>query len=387
MPKDFFAQKPGTFVASASPLNAKPDSIQSPAVSDQIKAERGSSQTRLRYKVQRGETIEDIARERLGDERLVPLIVTINRSTLNYHVVDGQRRAYVVADQFVWLPCRDEIETFTKHLIAFTRNPAFAQSQPGQPHSSGAMSLLQVATQMFQNWSTSSNASNHDEFDPPHSADPAPTKPDLEFTPEITERRCYRVGLGETLKSVALRDPAMQDERFWRLLASLNGLPVETDPQGNPVAHLVRGQYIVLPNQTEIAEFQILDRLARAAHGHSSRQRRAEDHKPIDCTPHSQGAVREWCEDLSDYCRLVVRQEPRGFSVMLEANMMQRWIGLASYSTSGGRTVRSIVCPFKAVEDMTVDLPIDVAFQLAREDFRRNWHLYYNAYFIQQHPA
>jgi hypothetical protein len=81
-------------------------------------------------------------------------------------------------------------------------------------------------------------------------------KSDLVSEPKeaAQEQRSIRTRLGETLRSIALRD--LNDVRNWQLLAEKNNLPTDTDSKGNPVAALQRGMILTLPNASEIENFQ-----------------------------------------------------------------------------------------------------------------------------------
>ncbi|HEY9867799.1 MAG TPA: hypothetical protein V6D08_01210, partial [Candidatus Obscuribacterales bacterium] len=66
----------------------------------------------------------------------------------------------------------------------------------------------------------------------------------------------YTVRLGDTLKSVAIKHPALQDVHLWKLLAEVNGLSTDTDVKGAPVAQLKRGSVIMIPPPQEIEEYR-----------------------------------------------------------------------------------------------------------------------------------
>jgi hypothetical protein len=66
----------------------------------------------------------------------------------------------------------------------------------------------------------------------------------------------YVCRLGDTLRSLAMRHPALKDHTLWRLVAEVNGLSTETDDKGNPVAELKRGTSIVLPSAEEITRYR-----------------------------------------------------------------------------------------------------------------------------------
>jgi len=65
----------------------------------------------------------------------------------------------------------------------------------------------------------------------------------------------YNVRLGDTLRSIAVRHPALRDVSLWRLLAEINNLPTDADEHGVPRAQLKRGTTLVLPSQEQIEAY------------------------------------------------------------------------------------------------------------------------------------
>src|SRR5262249_11686142 len=66
----------------------------------------------------------------------------------------------------------------------------------------------------------------------------------------------YHVRLGDTLRSVAMKHPALNDVSLWKLLAEKNGLPTTQDARGVPTTVLQRGSILELPTPQEIAEYK-----------------------------------------------------------------------------------------------------------------------------------
>jgi hypothetical protein len=201
---------------------------------------------------------------------------------------------------------------------------------------------------------------------------------------QISDRRCYHVRLGETLQSVALRDPLMQDARLWKLLAEINGLPTELDQQKRPVAKLARGQYLVLPTAAEVVEYRKLNRFSDTTP--SGRP------ASILCAPDSgvpalknnsaTGAAVE-AEKLSDICR-VVTINGTICSIILQIQHGGRWVTVSRYDCGNLGTARSIFHQSGTVATFKVDLPMDVAIDMAKEDYRRNFNLYCEVHFSKK---
>lgn len=74
-------------------------------------------QHRTKYLVKDGDTLESIAQEKLGDSRLVQLLITINRVLVNYRLEGELKVAYVVPNQYLWLPTDHELEVHKKNFF------------------------------------------------------------------------------------------------------------------------------------------------------------------------------------------------------------------------------------------------------------------------------
>jgi hypothetical protein len=68
-------------------------------------------------------------------------------------------------------------------------------------------------------------------------------------------REVYTVRSGETLRSIALRHPQLNDLKFWPLIAQVNSFPTLMDNTGRPKALLQNGQKIFMPTIDEISAF------------------------------------------------------------------------------------------------------------------------------------
>ncbi|HEY9733633.1 MAG TPA: hypothetical protein V6C89_17060 [Drouetiella sp.] len=97
------------------------------------------------------------------------------------------------------------------------------------------------------------------------SSDLTQQKTDLVQEPRdaAQEQRAIKTRLGETLRSIALRD--LNDVRNWQLLAEKNNLSTDTDARGNPIAMLQRGMTLTLPSASEIEDFQARASLAASS--------------------------------------------------------------------------------------------------------------------------
>jgi hypothetical protein len=369
-------------------------------------------QYRTRYVVQQNDTLSSIAVRKLGDERFAGLLVTINRAEIHFINDNGKSVPVVYPHQVIWLPTQSELDIHRKHFFGSSKSrsnlgagseqqtPMFRKVEIGEPTAAGRKlheeTILHKSARTLIKPSTSPQSSpiamalhrvrysgnrkeyNIENFEPP--------------VTQITERRCYQVRLGETLQSVALRDPLMRDSHMWPLLAKINGLSQETDSHGKPVTQLSRGQYMVLPTQSEIDEYRLLNRMSALVCAKSAIDCRPSvnlGQRPVffdngDSSSHTELDNR--VQNFSDFCRMVVSEtNAMGivFDVRLQAQVMSTWVTVASYECYSEQTMRTVCHQNGSRNKLTVDLPAEVARQMAKEDFTRNWHLYYNSYLTQ----
>lgn len=74
--------------------------------------------TRVRYSVKEGETVESIAAVQLGDTRFADLIITINRAEILYRLVEEAKVPFVYAGQVIWLPSDPELNVYRKNFFS-----------------------------------------------------------------------------------------------------------------------------------------------------------------------------------------------------------------------------------------------------------------------------
>ncbi len=76
-----------------------------------------ASETRVKYLVKEGDTLETISSQQLGDKRFVDLVVTINRSEVLFHLVNGKKTPFVYPGQVLWLPSPREVTVHRKNYF------------------------------------------------------------------------------------------------------------------------------------------------------------------------------------------------------------------------------------------------------------------------------
>lgn len=206
---------------------------------------------RRRYIVREKDTLESIARAQLRDVRLASLIFQINRAVIPVKM-QGTKQTYQLKPRMViWLPSTLDIKNFRSKLASAPQPAAEKKFATAEE---------ELADRFGENWSGEGQPEAGADLDADAVAATQQRRANIENLlgpignkkPEDGRQR-YVVRLGDTLKSVAIRHPALQDVSLWKLLAELNNLSTETDSKGTPVAKLGRGSQLVIPSPHEIA--------------------------------------------------------------------------------------------------------------------------------------
>lgn len=213
---------------------------------------------RQKYIVKPGDTLESIATRMLRDKRLSGLIYEINKDTISTTVVGGKQVPKLQVKMVIWLPTPTESKDYRARLLS--------SQQGGQSKFTSAEEEL--TARFGSNWSntasggdTADGATLEDMEDAARAAYQSRRKHIESLLGPLSSksdaaRLKHVVRLGETLKSVAMKHPALLDVTIWKLVAELNGLSIKTDDKGTPLAKLSRGQALILPSQAEVAAFK-----------------------------------------------------------------------------------------------------------------------------------
>lgn len=395
-------------------------------------------QHRVKYKVKEGDTLESIAQEKLGDARLFQLLITINRAQVNYKLEDDRKVAYVVPDQYLWLPTDHELDVHKKNFFgkpgkegSFALGISSKQNTPLIPPVSFDRTVVSGEVsgnyQDFRPRSNSSNPLNPVNSKPenrisagyeikakqPISKQNAqnisntPSIPNVQSTPkvdsvnldaiefvstQVSHRQCYQVRDGETLVSIAASLESMGHVSMWKLLAKINGFQLEENGEGKPVANLYAGQFIVLPTSEELKEYKILEMLnscSKTAGGEPKNVFACVVQPREIAPPQALLAMQQGVggsttvHKLSSYTRLVLNDIPQlehCFSITVEARLNGEWRAMASYECRHGQTTRHLYTKDGECKSMELELPPYVVKEMAKEDFIRNWTDYVNSY-------
>ncbi len=193
------------------------------------------------YVVKEGDTLESIATNVLFDIKLAFLIYLVNQSNLAKEIGAEWRQTKLSRGMVIYLPGEEEIKTFQ---LAMPRG--LVQGR-GNVAAKGDAHVWQCDEQYLNGMKERRH--NIERLLGPIAS--LNTQINLE-----TGRQCIVVRLGDTLRSIALKNPALNDVSLWKLLARCNNLSLDVDAKGTPVAILTRGMVLQLPGEEEITAYR-----------------------------------------------------------------------------------------------------------------------------------
>ncbi|CAN5117964.1 hypothetical protein BH10CYA1_BH10CYA1_34840 [soil metagenome] len=227
----------------------------------QEKKQQDEDSRRRRYVVRERDTLESIASKQHRDGKLAPLIYDLNKKEIAMKTENGREVPDLRARQVIWLPSGVDIREFRKRASG-----SLSQSSGGEKLTAED----ELSARFGANWGgTTSGVDTEGSGENSIAAAP-------ELSPEVVaaaqSRRAniekllgplskqkpvdgrirYVVRLGDTLKSVAMKHPSLQDISLWPLLAEVNEMSIETDDRGTPLARLSRGSTVMIPAIEEV---------------------------------------------------------------------------------------------------------------------------------------
>ncbi len=207
-------------------------------------------ETRQQYIVVAGDTLESIAQRRLFNGRLAPLIFEINKARISVNKIDGKQVLDLKPKTVLQLPTQMEVKRFQARVFgpSFEKFEYVHYSKDNSPASKTQSTKLQDPQAAVRKNNVESVLGKIIE-------EPAPSD----------GRIRYMVRLGDSLRSICMRHPAIKDSSIWKLFAEINKLSTEVDSNGNPVEVLKRGQTLILPMPNEIAAYHEKQRALTAA--------------------------------------------------------------------------------------------------------------------------
>ncbi|MBK9143898.1 MAG: LysM peptidoglycan-binding domain-containing protein [Candidatus Melainabacteria bacterium] len=231
---------------------------------------------RRRYVVKKGDTLESIAEKELRDPRLAALIYDINKKIIPTRDENGKQVAYLPRGLIIWLPSPAESREFRSKLMTGRIGAPDATMGSG---TAGKYTTPEeeLAARFGERWDGPTDDTNvssdapaednkiRDEWMANAVAKAEQRRKNIEealgpIGPRKVKkpdgRLQYVIRLGDSLKSIAMKHPAIKDVSLWKLIAEVNGLTTETDSRGVPTAKVTRGATIALPSNREIAEYR-----------------------------------------------------------------------------------------------------------------------------------
>ncbi|MFN8550446.1 MAG: hypothetical protein U0103_03070 [Candidatus Obscuribacterales bacterium] len=384
----------------------KADEIQQKKIHKQQWAARSIAQTqhRVRYLVQREDTLESIAQKILGDVRFVQLLVTINRAEIIFTVVNGKSVSTVYEGQYLWIPTPNEVAIHRKHY--FNANGAALRGEPIAPEDPTPIRVEEYeAPTTVRDFATRLKPLTAPPVMTPEGPVSSPmalvlyrlrfagnrNSVNLDEVPaeeqesaQPSNRRHHKVRLGETLQSIAVNDELLKDVNMWVLICQINNLDTAVDVVGRPRVQLSRGDILLLPNQDEIEEFKLLKKLTEIAKlsGKELDIDLTRKPAPAKASPHCKIDRQMSIEKLWERCRMILTDnDDTSYSIKLQRDTLEsRWTTVAAYESKNGKTVRWTYKIDGARTCLEVGLPAAVSREMAIEDFQRNWRFYYNRY-------
>ncbi|MDX2105206.1 MAG: LysM peptidoglycan-binding domain-containing protein [Candidatus Melainabacteria bacterium] len=235
------------------------------ALKDQIQKQEEAK--RAQYRVAIGDSLENIATKQLRNPRLAALIFDVNRKLIPIKFMNGKEVAVLTVGSILSLPSVKEIKDFSQ--AGFTLGPKFnkvdftlpAQSQQGKSAEDELEAMfgsnwdgaVQPNDAQMETTQSGKSQKEMDEF--------AKRRANIESVlgkvgpkKNADGRMRYIVRFGDTLKSIAMKHPALEDVSSWRILAEINNLSTDTDEKDNPKALVPRGSVLMIPTREEVEE-------------------------------------------------------------------------------------------------------------------------------------
>lgn len=230
---------------------------------------------RTKYIVKAGDTLESIAVRKLRDARIAALIYNINKKVIPIIQINGKDTVDLKEGLVLWLPSPYEVRNFKSQLMSGDVTPA---SKPATADGSKeyATPEEELAARYGESWSgsdtdddgaNSGSVSVENELIAKAVKESKRRKENIEKVlgplssgkekPQDKKgRELYKVRLGDSLKSVAMRHPFVRDITLWKLIAEINKLSTATNASGTPKSKLVRGTEIKIPTKEEINDYR-----------------------------------------------------------------------------------------------------------------------------------
>jgi hypothetical protein len=360
-----------------------------------------------KYIVKKHDSLESIAAKKLGATNLSTLIYEMNKGRIPTETSEDGSVIYILrVGTILLLPSRVQVRAYKQRQLL---------QSAGATHAGFASNDSKI---------DSERRSNIEKYLGPITA------------PAAEENLTYIVRLGDSLRSVAVKHPALKDVNLWKLIAKINELPATTDSQGAPMAVLVRGTSLKLPNQAQIAKYRLTvtgnnlallqpnknlegktelaavpchscNRLItpscaicpgcaskNAFHSFDPENRDTTLSMKTPSPALSNAAIVQEtiiaskAYSLSETCRVtrtkVSKNEQELIRLELETYYESNWTTILSYEMSRDNTVRHEYFPNSAKRSIKIELPIFAAQEMIQNDLSVNWQSYISNYELME---
>jgi len=399
----------------------------------QQQAKKDEESRRRRYIVKDKDTLESIATKQLKDVKLAALIYDINRSVIQSKKVDEKDVVDLRPGLVIWLPSTADISKFQKEGAKSMASQVSADEElrkrfgDGWDGTASGAKPEGVRAGLINN----SNVGGETRRENIEKMLGSVSKKD-------DGQLKYVVRLGDSLKSIAMKHPALQDVALWKLLACVNELDQSTDDKGSPIVKLARGSTLIIPETMQIEEYcsqqgikvrrntgpgKICDsckavntvgtticgacghvfaaanprpNIQKPDHGTKSGEQvlqktslDSSDEQPISLAsvqklyaPDSELTVT----DLDDQSRLThcdLPGDPESTVVSVEVLHEGTWQAVIAYEIHPAYSIRYEFSPDGNRRNVRIDIPVEAALTLSSNDLNGNWKNYRDRYSAQ----
>ncbi len=242
---------------------------------DKERKDKEKKNKRGSYRVRQGDSLVTIAQTQCKDGSVAPLIYDINRGQIPEKFHGVRRAAWLKVNQVLALPSENDVANYkrgtVRHANIDMSVPAGDTGVVPTPPGGFASPEAELAAKFGMAWGSGlGGAAKPDEEIKGSRSDDVKRKI-RENRENIEEalgtgqqkpavpapnRIKYVCRIGDTLRSIALRHPALQDVKLWELVAVVNELSTEVNSKNDPIAKLARGQILFLPTPEDIQSWR-----------------------------------------------------------------------------------------------------------------------------------
>jgi hypothetical protein len=362
-------------LADRQQLQDEAQQLLSLLIAEEDKAKQDNKQEQ--YRIRKGDTLEGIALLKLKDAKLAHLIYALNKAKIGLEYADGKPLYKLQQNSVIWLPSPRQVREWRQDQ-AF--NPLLNKSPAAKKLSEKNRKEAAERRANIEKYLGTL----------------------AEAVSEGTHSR-VNVRLGDTLRSIAVNHPMLQDVSLWPLLAKINGLSSEIDNKGTPVAQIRRGTSLLLPTPEEIATFkkrmlsdaQPSARLSKynattqmtvitGNKGQPAFQLRAENLDQIEQKWVHDTIIGSLVEKLGDSCRIVKSAGSGGTSHLMRSQLEvltgNTWVPILTYEISDSNSLRFELDENGNRVAMPIDLPASTVEEMMANDMHDNWRTYAGNY-------